>query len=205
MHKQAATMHFNNQIYWPFALLTSLPHWLALVIAPNISLYTDFVLDCGKAIEDIKNGSCDPSTRQPIQLLKGDVPASEKSIDRLVQEAQVVVSAGTETTSWCLSVITFHLLSNPAILKRLRTELGEAIPDADKQCRWRKLSSFPILLRVSKKGCGFHMASVPSCRESHQLMLWCSATERRTGIFHQEYVSTTPFDLLTFAFSSYRL
>ncbi|TVY14448.1 Cyrochrome P450 monooxygenase [Lachnellula arida] len=157
MHEQAATMHFNNQIYWPFALLTSLPHWLALTLAPNISLYTDFVLDCGKAIKAIKNGSCDPSatTSHPTlfhELLEGDIPASEKSIGRLVQEAQVVVSAGTETTSWCLSVITFHLLSNPAILERLREELGDAIPDPDKAVPVEKIEQLPYLTACIQEG-----------------------------------------------------
>ncbi|TVY35182.1 Cyrochrome P450 monooxygenase [Lachnellula subtilissima] len=137
MHEQAATMHFNNQIYWPFRLLSSLPHWLALAIAPNTSLYINFVLDCAKSIEAIKNGSCDLSTKtsHPTlfhELLEGDVPDSEKSMNQPVQEAQVVVSAGTETTAWCLSVITFHLLSNPTILERLRKELEEAIPDLNK-------------------------------------------------------------------------
>ncbi|TVY92481.1 Cyrochrome P450 monooxygenase [Lachnellula willkommii] len=146
-----------NAIYWPFALLTSLPHWLAVAIAPNISLYTDFVLDCGKAIKAIKNGSCDPSatTSHPTlfhELLEGDVPASEKNIDRLVQEAQVVVSAGTETTSWCLSVITFNLLSNPAILERLRKELGEAIPDPDKAVPVEKIEQLPYLTACIQEG-----------------------------------------------------
>jgi cytochrome P450 len=57
-----------------------------------------------------------------------DMPASEKSIDRLVQEGQIIVSAGTETTAWCLSVTTFHLLSNPQVIQKLRAELEGAMP-----------------------------------------------------------------------------
>ncbi|TVY28782.1 Cyrochrome P450 monooxygenase [Lachnellula hyalina] len=157
MHEQAATMHFNNQIYWPFQLLTSLPHWLALAIAPNISLYIDFVLDCAKSIEAIKNGSCDLSTKtsHPTlfqELLEGDVPDSEKSIDRLVQEAQVVVSAGTETTAWCLSVITFYILTNPTILERLRVELEEAIPDPDKPVPVENIEQLPYLTACIQEG-----------------------------------------------------
>lgn len=157
MHEGTAAMHFNKQIYWPFALLVSLPHWLALAIAPGVSMYTGFILDCEKAIRGIKNGSCDLSTKtsHPTlfhELLQGDVPASEKSVNRLVQEAQIVVSAGTETTAWCLSVITFHLLSNPAILERPRKELKEVIPDPDKPVTVEKIEQLPYLTACIQEG-----------------------------------------------------
>lgn len=150
-------MHFNKQIYWPFALLVALPHWLALAIAPGVSMYIGFILDCEKAIKAIKNGSRDPSTKtsHPTlfhELLQGDVPATEKSVNRLVQEAQIVVSAGTETTAWCLSVISFHLLSNPSILERLRKELKEAIPGPDKPVPVETIEQLPYLTACIQEG-----------------------------------------------------
>jgi len=157
MHERTAAFHFNKQIYWPFALLVSLPHWLALLIAPGVSMYIGFILDCEKAIKAIKNGSRDLPTKtsHPTlfhELLQGNVPASEKSVNRLVQEAQIIVSAGTETTAWCLSVITFHLLSNPAVLDRLRKELEAAIPDPDIIVPVEKLEQLPYLTACIQEG-----------------------------------------------------
>jgi cytochrome P450 len=157
MHEGTAAFHFNKQIYWPFALLVSLPHWLATTLAPGVSMYVGFIRDCEKAIKAIKNGSQDPDNKasHPTlfhELLQNDVPDSEKSVGRLVQEAQIVVSAGTETTAWCLSVITFHLLSNPAILQKLREELEQAIPNPNKPVPVEKLEQLPYLSAIIQEG-----------------------------------------------------
>ena len=40
-------------------------------------------------------------------LMRGDLPEPEKSVDRLAQEGALVVSAGTETTAW--GVYIHHL------------------------------------------------------------------------------------------------
>lgn len=69
-----------------------------------------------------------------------------------MQEAQIVVSAGTETTAWCLSVMSFHLLSNPAILRRLRKELKEAIPDPDTPVPVEKIEQLPYLTACIQEG-----------------------------------------------------
>lgn len=44
-----------------------------------------------------------PATGQSTifeELLRGNLPAKEKSAERLAQEGALVVSAGTETTAW---------------------------------------------------------------------------------------------------------
>lgn len=120
-------------------------------------MYIGFILDCEKAINAIKYGKRDFSveTNHPTlfhELLQGDVPSSEKSVKRLVQEAQIVVSAGTETSAWCLSVITFHLLSDSAILKRLREELAAAIPNPDEFLPVEKVEQLPYLTACIKEG-----------------------------------------------------
>lgn len=63
------------------------------------------------------------------ELLESDLPPREKAIDRLGDEAQLFLGAGLETTAWTLSTMSFYILANPLILKRLQAELQEAIPD----------------------------------------------------------------------------
>jgi len=87
------------------------------------------------------------------------MPASEKSIDRLVQEGQVIVSAGTKTTAWCLSVTTFHLLSNIQVFQKLPAELEGAMP---------KPSEIPTLASLEQ------LPYLTACiQEGLRLTLWC--------------------------------
>ena len=65
------------------------------------------------------------------ELLSSNLPESDKSVSRLKDEAAIVVGAGTLTTSWALSVATYHLLSSPKMLTKLKDELRTAVPDKD--------------------------------------------------------------------------
>lgn len=62
-------------------------------------------------------------------MLHGDLPESDKTEERLLDEARVLLAAGTETTAQTLSAITYHMLENPNMLKTLKAELEEAIPN----------------------------------------------------------------------------
>jgi cytochrome P450 len=47
----------------------------------------------------------------------------------MLDEARVMLAAGTETTAQTLSAITYHMLQNPNMLKTLKAELEVAMPD----------------------------------------------------------------------------
>jgi cytochrome P450 len=53
----------------------------------------------------------------------GDLPDFR---ERLLQEAEQFIVAGTETTGYALSVTTFYILQNAEIQKKLRQELVDA-------------------------------------------------------------------------------
>ncbi|GFF63200.1 cytochrome P450 [Aspergillus udagawae] len=80
------------------------------------------------------------------------LPASEKSVSRLSEEAKIVVSAGTETTAWALSVITYYLLKQPHTLSRLRTELIASIPHPGAHVGIKVLEQLPYLTAVIQEG-----------------------------------------------------
>jgi cytochrome P450 len=79
-------------------------------------------------------------------ILDSDLPDEEKETERLWQEAQVICIAGTETTAWALSVLTFYLLSNPEVMAKLRTELNSAIPDVSARVAIRDLEKLSYLV-----------------------------------------------------------
>ena len=81
-----------------------------------------------------------------------DLPLSEKSLPRLVMEAQSLVGAGTLTSAHMLSMTTYHVLMNPPILSRLMAELEEAIPDVSMPCSLQNLERIPYLGAVINEG-----------------------------------------------------
>lgn len=62
-------------------------------------------------------------------ILDSDLEEEEKLHKRVLDEAVAVVGAGVLTSAHFLKVATFHLLDNPDILKKLKAELQEAIPN----------------------------------------------------------------------------
>lgn len=72
----------------------------------------------------------------------------EKTPVRLAQEGQILAQGGTLTTSWAISLATFHLLNRPETLRRLRDELFEAIPDPYEVVPLSKLENLPYLRGV---------------------------------------------------------
>jgi cytochrome P450 len=147
MHDATGASHFNKQIFWPFATLLALPPWVGTKIAPGLSGYVSFINDCAIQVKAIKEGTNEKSQTTIFHHLieSKDIPDSEKVNDRLIQEAQIVVSAGTETTAWAMSVLTFHLLSNPEILGKLRKELERAITDPSELPSLASLEQLPYL------------------------------------------------------------
>lgn len=86
-------------------------------------------------------------------ILGSDLPPEELTELRLTQEAMSISGAGIETTMWTLSVITFHVLWNPAIESRLVAELVEAMPDPSSPILpWSQLEKLPFLTAIIVEG-----------------------------------------------------
>ena len=85
-------------------------------------------------------------------LIDSDLPIQEKSLIRLQQEAAGIVGAGIETTKSTLSLASFHILDNPAVLRRLQRELEIGIPDVSKPPALEDLEKIPYLNAVILEG-----------------------------------------------------
>jgi cytochrome P450 len=101
----------------------------------------------GRQIDRIREAKGDPSGKRTIfhSLLNGSLPDSEKKTERLQEEAYIIVIAGTDTTAATLSALTYHLLSNPNVLKKLRDELETAMPDPN-ESPTLKVETLPYLV-----------------------------------------------------------
>lgn len=78
-------------------------------------------------------------------VLQSDLPPSEKALQRLVEEGFSLFMAGMETVSWALTVITYHLLTMPAILEKLTAEVNEAVDSSGQLSQWVALEKLPYL------------------------------------------------------------
>lgn len=85
-------------------------------------------------------------------LLDSDLPPEELSLTRLQHEAISLIGAGIETTKRALSVASFHILDNPAILARLREELISAIPNPESPPPLEVYEKLPYLSACIEEG-----------------------------------------------------
>ena len=81
---------------------------------------------------------------------------ADKTTERLMTEAYIVVGAGLETTATTLEAITYYLLANPPIMRKLRVELEAAIPDASALPTFKQVESLPYLMAVVQEGIRMH-------------------------------------------------
>ncbi|QSZ30010.1 hypothetical protein DSL72_004528 [Monilinia vaccinii-corymbosi] len=86
------------------------------------------------------------------------LPPQEKTMRRLADEGNTVISAGTDTTAHTLAVLFYHLLDNPEILSRLRDEISTI----DEDITWASLEKLSFLSAVIAEG--LRMASVALTR-----------------------------------------
>jgi cytochrome P450 len=74
------------------------------------------------------------------------LPAGDKTVDRLWQEAQLLLSAGTVTTATSISSALVYLLLDPKRLGVLLQELETAMPDITKPRSSVELEQLPYLV-----------------------------------------------------------
>ncbi len=79
------------------------------------------------------------------EILNSNLPLAEKSDERLAQDGQTVVVAGTLTTAWALCVAIFYLLSQPESLRKLKSELRDVMNSSTSPIALTELEQLPYL------------------------------------------------------------
>ncbi len=83
------------------------------------------------------------------ELRDSNLPPDQKAVDRLKEEGFILVLAGGDTSAKVLTTLTYHLLSNPNILRRLKAELVKAMPDPNASLPAIKLEQLPYLVNAN--------------------------------------------------------
>ena len=144
--------------FFPFLIATAkMGKYLVSYLPPDAALLVrtlqiDIPSRVMRAKADLDAGIVHDKPTIFADLLQSDLHESEKKPERLADEAVAVVGAGTETTSWALAVITFHLLSQPKILQKLHAELSEVVDDPRHLPSWTTLEKLPYTGAVIQEG-----------------------------------------------------
>lgn len=59
-------------------------------------------------------------------ILNSDLPAAEKTVERINDEVGTITGAAFETAAQSIRTVLYYLYSNPDLLQRLRDELAQA-------------------------------------------------------------------------------
>lgn len=117
-----------------------------VVLIRPVQVVRNLVIDVLQRTDTAK-----PDRKTILEAIRDSgLPAPEKGVQRLTDEGVILLAGGAETTAQTLAVLTFHLLDNPDILRRLKDELTQAMPDANVPLPWHKLEQLPFLVRPSR-------------------------------------------------------
>lgn len=121
-------------------------------ICTDTSINTDI---CAKSFDIMAKKVLDDKDFNPksrdyaavlYEIRDSDLPPEEKSLRRMSAESQLLISAGMETTGNALSFVTYHLLKNPDILRKLREELDTVGQDLTEILEYKQLRELPYLV-----------------------------------------------------------
>jgi cytochrome P450 len=151
-------MALIRQIPFLLTVMRATPRWIIAATSPK-SLE---VLDMEKSVYDMVEAvlNFDPEemkqrtqTTVVWELANSDsLPPSEKTPKRLFFEANTILGAGFETIGGALSHLTYGVLNDPEIRRKLLKELEDAIPDPDNMPSHQVLEKLPYLHAVVKEG-----------------------------------------------------
>ncbi|KAI8712413.1 hypothetical protein NCS52_01339400 [Fusarium sp. LHS14.1] len=138
--------HLGTHAFWLAYLMANLPPVIMTTLLPRVGVFATFMINLTAEIDKIKQADKLPEGKTIFhEILRSDIPSSEKETTRLADEAMVLVIAGSETTASTLAAITYHLLADPSLMARLRVELERAMPDVNEIPDPSTLNGLPFL------------------------------------------------------------
>jgi cytochrome P450 len=152
-----------RQFPWLVPTMKRLPPGIVAAMNPQVGFLMKWQTRAKANVERILNeegpdgkGTASESERKTMfhSLRDSDLPRAEKSLQRLCDEAEIVLGAGSETTAATLARTWFYLLQSPAqVLQSLQAELRSIIPTPDAAIpKLAKVESLKYLSAVIEEG-----------------------------------------------------
>ncbi|KAL5610623.1 hypothetical protein FOBRF1_006740 [Fusarium oxysporum] len=146
--------HFTRFVPTVANLINSLPIPIVRMIQPGAAALLESQQDIKVEIQQSLNEEDNVKSKSVIVGALGDpdIPAEQKTLDRLVDEGMTVIFAGTETTARSISVAMFHLLRDKLVLQKLRDELSTVEKGPDGRWTCGQLETLPYLTGCVQEG-----------------------------------------------------
>ncbi|KAF2708717.1 cytochrome P450 [Pleomassaria siparia CBS 279.74] len=163
-HSMVRCIPLLQQIPWAINILKKIPRGLVQWIDPKFDAFSAWAEAANKHIEEVVMEKRTMTAKRPAdlggkmtvfrQLVNDDtLDDSEWSSKRLSMEAQILMGAGSVSPARTLHFITFFLLSNEPMRKRLELELTDIMVDwPASPPKWAQLEKLPYLQAVIKEG-----------------------------------------------------
>ncbi|KAK3693065.1 cytochrome P450 [Podospora appendiculata] len=150
----------GRQFPWLLPLTKRLPIGLVHAMNPAVGYLLTWQEAVKAKVRPIMTANNNDNNKSPAApprtifhtLLASDLPAEEKTLQRLCDEGELLTGAGSETTAQTLTRILFYLKHVPAAHVRLQAEIDRAMPDASVLPAWSELQQNPYLNAVIKEG-----------------------------------------------------
>ena len=145
--------HLLKQFPWIFPMMSSFPLWFVEKYLPDLAVSYRWHKTWAEQIQNIKNGKDDSAIRRGRPsifetLLDSDLPLFDKSVGRLVEDAQTLVGAGSITTSLSLALATYYIISDEQVQAKLMEELTHEMPDPNTILSLTELEKLPYLSAI---------------------------------------------------------
>ena len=149
----------GKHLPWLAILMQNLPMWIIQRMNPDMATLLGTrnrvrrnimgVMEDRRRSDDWKPNQ--DSLTVIHELLNSNLPDIEQGVERLSDEGFVLIGAGSDTTARFLTTLLHHVLANPKILKSLKTELDQMMPNPMNLAEWNQLETLPYLKAVIKE------------------------------------------------------
>ncbi|KAL4993160.1 cytochrome P450 [Aspergillus recurvatus] len=155
----AQSFHILKRAPWLNNLMMALPEHLASHLNPALGSYMRQKRMTQKHVARLASTSKDQWSRKPTQpifralLDSPKLPAEERTVERVAQDAQMLLMAGTLTTASTLEHLIYWMVANPEVLQKLKEELRSVMPSVDDAGKvpLTTLEGLPYLTAVIKE------------------------------------------------------
>jgi cytochrome P450 len=155
----AQSFHVTKRIPWLNDIMMALPEYLVGRLSPALGSFmrqkrTTRARVAGLASaskEESSHGSFVPILSAVMESPK--LPPNERSVDRVAQDAQMLLMAGTLTQASVLEHLMYWMISSPEVLRKLKEELLSVMPSIKDvgKVPLTKLESLPYLTAIIKE------------------------------------------------------
>ncbi|KAF4776013.1 hypothetical protein HER10_EVM0002755 [Colletotrichum scovillei] len=124
-HEMPQSHPIGRMFPWLFDLIQKVPISVLAKIDPKLQPLADYDKRISGQIMEVLAKDKPDKIRTVFHEMRDSkqLPESDKTLERFKAEAAIFLGAGTETTAAALTVLSYHLTENPAMLETLRGEL----------------------------------------------------------------------------------